>query len=121
MPRAPRAAIGGIVYHVLNRANALRAGLVGRAEDWRWCSLWRRTCGDAEHRAILAAPSGGWPAGWVSWVNEPQTTEEEAALRLSIARGRPFGSAPWVKRIAAKLGLSITLRPRGRPKERKGS
>ncbi|HOW72629.1 MAG TPA: transposase, partial [Phycisphaerae bacterium] len=21
-------------------ANAFRAGLVGRAEDWRWCSLW---------------------------------------------------------------------------------
>ena len=28
--------------------NALRANLVGRAQDWRWCSLWRRLNGDRE-------------------------------------------------------------------------
>ena len=26
-------------------ANALRAGLVERAEEWRWCGLWRRVKG----------------------------------------------------------------------------
>jgi putative transposase len=26
--------------------NAVRAGLVERAEDWRWCGLWRRVRGD---------------------------------------------------------------------------
>ncbi len=33
MPRAPRTAVGGVVYHVLNRANA-RLGLFGAAGDY---------------------------------------------------------------------------------------
>jgi len=37
--------------------NALRAGLVRRAESWRWGSLWRREKGDEEARALL----GNWP------------------------------------------------------------
>lgn len=38
-----------------------------------------------------------------------------AAIRHSIQRGTPFGSAPWIKRAARRLGLESTLRPRGRP------
>src|SRR5262245_4653482 len=37
--------------------NPLRAGLVGRAEDWRWSSLWRRERGPEAARALLAE----WP------------------------------------------------------------
>ena len=103
--------------------NPLRAGLVGRAEQWRWGSLWRRTCGDAEQRALLSDPPGGWPGEWVSWVNQPQSREEEAALARCIARGRPFGTPQWVAATAARLGLETTLRPRGRPRKtrKKGS
>ena len=36
--------------------NPLRAGLVRRAEEWRWGSLYRRTQGTAEERALLADP-----------------------------------------------------------------
>jgi len=100
--------------------NALRAGRVRRAEDWRWCSLWRRTRGDADQRALLADPPGGWPADWVGRVNRPQTREERQAVALCIARGRPFGSPRWVRRMAGRLGLESTLRPRGRP-GKKGS
>jgi putative transposase len=99
--------------------NALRAGLVRRAERWRWGSLWRRLAGAAEQRAVLTAPPGGWPEDWLSWVNAAESPEELAALRRSIARGRPLGSAAWVNRMAAKLGLESTLRPRGRPPKRR--
>ena len=99
--------------------NAARAGLVQRAEDWRWCSLWRRTAGDADQRALLTDPPGGWPANWVNWVNKPLTAEEHEALTLCIARGRPFGEPDWVARVAARLGLESTLRPRGRPRKAK--
>jgi putative transposase len=34
--------------------NPLRAGLVSRAEDWRWGSLYRRTRGIADEMALLA-------------------------------------------------------------------
>jgi len=103
--------------------NALRARLVARAEKWRWGSLWRRTQGDADQRAILSDPPAGWPADWVERVNRPQTAEEEQALADCIARGRPFGTPDWIAATAAKLGLQATLRPRGRPRKsrKKGS
>jgi len=97
--------------------NAVRAGLVRRAEDWQWCSLWRRTAGNADQRSLLTDPPAGWPEDWAEWVNQPQTPEEHEALALCIARGRPFGSPDWVARVAGWLGLQLTLRPRGRPKK----
>ena len=52
--------------------NALRANLVERAEEWRWCSLWRRVHGTAEDRRWL----GPWPLpeprGWPRLVNAPR-------------------------------------------------
>jgi putative transposase len=98
--------------------NALRANLVGRAQDWRWCSLWRRLHGDEESRALLYEP---WPverpADWVRRVNRPQTEEEVAALRESLRRGRPFGDEPWQRRTALRHGLEYTLRPPHRPRK----
>jgi putative transposase len=103
--------------------NPLRAGLVRRAEDWRWGSLWRRERGSAEERTLLADWPLPRPGGWLSFVNTAQTLGEEAALRHSIRRGTPFGVEGWVKTTADRLGLDTTLRPRGRPKKRveKGS
>ena len=102
--------------------NALRAGLVSRAEDWRWSSLWRRTCGGAELRSLLTDPSEGFPTDWLARVNKQESEDVLAEVRQCIARGRPFGQAGWVKRAASRYGLTSTLRPRGRPrKTNKGS
>ena len=98
--------------------NAVRAGLVKRAEQWRWCSLWRRTAGDADQRALLTDPPGGWPGDWLKWVNRPQTPEEHEALARCIARGQPFGSPAWVNRMAARFGLQSTL-PIGAGREKR--
>jgi len=97
--------------------NALRAGLVTRAEEWRWCSLYRRLFGDPTARAMLSEGPLPLPEGWVEEVNVPQTQPELDALRLCLARGRPFGSEGWVERIAERLGLLPTLRHRGRPRK----
>ncbi|HET6428843.1 MAG TPA: hypothetical protein VFJ30_10560, partial [Phycisphaerae bacterium] len=96
--------------------NALRAGLVRRAEEWRWGSLWRR-CGAAEQRALLHAGPVRFPSDWVELVNQPLTQEELDALRLCVNRGRPYGGPTWTKRTAAELGLGATLRQRGRPRK----
>lgn len=95
--------------------NALRAGLVVRAEEWRWSSLWRRTQGNQATRAWLSPWPADRPPHWLTWVNEPQTDAELEALRTSVQRGRPYGAELWVRRTAGKLGLERTLRPRGRP------
>jgi putative transposase len=96
--------------------NALRAKLVKRAEQWQWSSLWRWAQGNPELLGLLCV----WPVErqrqWVAWVNQSERASELEDLRCSAQRGRPFGSEGWVARIAKRLGLETTLRPRGRPK-----
>lgn len=98
--------------------NALRAKLVDRAEDWRWGSLWR-WLQKPEPDPQLLSP---WPLPrlpkWVERVNEPLTTKELDAVRLSAQRGRPLGDEAWVKSIATRLNLESTMRPRGRQQVR---
>jgi putative transposase len=90
--------------------NALRAGLVERAEDWPWGSLARRG-------GEMAPP---WlsqidlPRDWRDWVNEPQIAAELEAIRTSVNRGAPFGAERWREETAAALGLEPTLRRAGR-------
>src|SRR5260370_29117564 len=97
--------------------NALRANLVGRAEEWRWGSLWRRQCGDAEAQTLLQAWPLARPTSWVELVNVPETQAELEAVRRSVARGRPYGSEAWCERTARQLGLQASLRPAGRPRK----
>lgn len=96
--------------------NALQAGLVRRAEQWRWGSLYRWLRGSAEDKTLLAK----WPLsrrpGWVGHVNAAQTQAELQAMRRSIQRGTPFGDDSWSERIVRRFGLESTLHPRGRPK-----
>ncbi|MGA3068411.1 MAG: transposase [Tepidisphaeraceae bacterium] len=96
-------------------ANPLRAGLVKRAEDWRWSSL--RGDRSPDGRALLTPWPVAKPKEWVEIVNEPMGKEQLSAARDSTRRGRPFGSAIWVKQTAERLGLGFTLRPRGRPRK----
>jgi putative transposase len=93
--------------------NALRAALVETAEAWRWGSLWRRV------HNVRDPLLSGWPLpeprNWVAQVNQPQSDAELAALRRCLERGSPFGDNAWTTRTAQALGLTSTLRPRGRP------
>ena len=96
-------------------ANALRAKLVRRAEDWRWSSLWRlqRKQDDQPPRVYE------WPvarlADWLAYVNQTPAITELEAVRRSAKRGSPYGDEVWVQAVAEELGLQTTLRARGRP------
>jgi putative transposase len=96
-------------------ANALRARLVKSAEHWQWSSLHQR----ATRRAT--PPLTEWPVerprGWSALVNEPLHEAEQREVSTSIKRERPLGEPAWVRRMATKLGLTQTLRPRGRPRQ----
>jgi len=93
--------------------NALRAGLVERAEDWKWGSLsWR--AGNAPGPRLGCSPVP-LPPDWRAWVNSPQTPAELEALRECVNRQRPFGGARWSENTAAQLGLESSRRPQGRP------
>lgn len=95
--------------------NPLRAGLVDRAERWRWSSLSLR--GQSPVPTILSPSPVKLPKNWPERVNRPQTAAEEQAIRRSIERGAPLGGSVWQRRIVSRLGLESTLRPRGRPRK----
>ncbi len=97
--------------------NASRAGLVQRAEQWRWSSLIRRQHASGDREPRLDAGPVALPANWTDQVNEPLTEAELAAVRRSVTRGQPFGEGAWVAETAAALNLQLTLRPRGRPRK----
>ncbi|HLA84698.1 MAG TPA: transposase [Thermoguttaceae bacterium] len=93
--------------------NALRAGLVARAEDWKWGSLYHRA------RKMRGPLLGDWPlpqpSDWTEYVNVPQTEAELESIRRCLRRGSPYGEEAWIEQTADQLGLQSTLRPRGRP------
>ncbi len=96
--------------------NPLRAGLVERAEQWRWSSLrWWGFPGECPDWADLSSLER--PGDWLREVNRAETEQQLATVRRSVVRGRPFGTEGWVGRIASTLHLESTLRPRGRPKK----
>jgi putative transposase len=97
--------------------NPLRAKMVRQAEAWAWSSLaWRPTGNRPELLSEWPMPC---PRNWLATVNAVQTEAELAALRHSIARGTPFGNERWTQRVATRLGLESSLRPRGRPRSQK--
>jgi putative transposase len=99
--------------------NALRAGLVRRAEDWRWGSLGRHSRDTAPPPFALSDWPLSKPASWTRYVNQPQSEAELAAIRRSVKRGQPYGGERWVQATAQHLGLQSTLRARGRPLKQK--
>jgi putative transposase len=113
----------GTVIRYVER-NALRSGLCRRAEAWRWGSSHIRYTRGIE-RPDWLLPEEKWPVkvgrDYLKWLNRPQTDAEEAAMARSIQRGQPYGSAAWTNRVAKRLGLESTLRPRGRPSKRKAA
>src|SRR5438445_12523569 len=70
--------------------NAVRAGLVRRAEAWRWCSLWARQQAQRPEKWLLSPWPLPVPDDWVQEVNRAQTETELEALRRSVQRAQPF-------------------------------
>jgi putative transposase len=96
--------------------NALRAGLVRRAKDWRWGGMFARDSAGGDRLTMCDWPIER-PRGWAALVERPLGDADLSALRTSVNRGRPFGSDGWVQRTARRLGLMYTLRPPGRPRK----
>jgi putative transposase len=75
--------------------------------------------GMEEVEASLREKLSPWPTGcsahWVRTVNTAQTAVELEAVRRSVARGRPLGSADWTRRTVSLLGLESTVTPHRQP------
>jgi len=97
MGRVRRVDIGGMVYHVLNRASF-------RSRLFRKAAHYQAFLGIVEDRLL-------------EWLNHLQGKEEIEKIRQAIQRNRPYGSKQWVSRAVRQFGLESATRSRGRPKK----
>ncbi len=105
-------------------SNPLRAGMVTDLASYPWSSYPVHGMGRADPLvgalpcwAQLRATESARQAYWRKWLHTPLTERELTAIRRSITTGRPYGSEAWTTKIARRLGLRLTSRPRGRPKK----
>ncbi len=96
-------------------ANALRAKLVKRAEDYMYASLYERL---QRNRSLLHEPYMDLQSDWPHYVNTQIVLHELDTIRNSVNRQSPLGDQEWQIEKASKLGLMATLNPRGRPTKR---
>jgi putative transposase len=91
--------------------NALRAGLVARAEDWPWSSLAQRA-GDRSPVSLAEWPVTR-PPDWNELV-QLHVIDETEELRKAVKRSSPYGPASWRFQIAAERHLTSSVAPDGR-------
>ncbi len=99
-------------------ANALRAKIVKKAEEWPWSSLSLKLKNPGLAQKLLAPWPIEVPKNYLTLVNLPVPKVQLDNIRTSIEKSRPFGSEFWVGRQANKYNLGFTLRKPGRPKGR---
>jgi len=95
-------------------ANALRAKLVKRAEDWLYGSLCERV---KQQKTLLNEPYIELYDEWIKYVNAPIREGELHTIRNSVNRQTPLGQEQWQIETATKYGMLSTLNQRGRPRK----
>ena len=96
--------------------NPVRAGLVARAEQWRWSSLAQRAGGESP--IILTDWPVTQPADWLDLVQLDVAAETEE-LRHSVHRSTPYGPKDWQLKVAEDLWVSRSVTPRDHPRSQK--
>jgi putative transposase len=105
-------------------ANPLRAKIVKRADDYGWSSYLSHGLGATDelldpllNYEELAQRPETRQRKWAEKVHAPIDGKRLAAIRRSVATGLPYGKQQWTDRLAKRLGLDLTIRPRGRPRQ----
>ncbi len=98
--------------------NPVRAGMIERAEDYRWSSA-AAHCG--KRSDSLLKLESGWSRqfsqteSWSDWLSAEDGAEEIQLLRRNIEKGLPCGSAAFVQELGKLAGRVLEYRPQGRP------
>ena len=100
--------------------NPVRAGMVPRAEDYRWSSA-AAHCGNRVDGLLSLESGWGRPfaemENWSAWLSDGGATEEVQMLRRNVEMGLPCGSEGFVKKLGELAGRLLEYRPQGRPRK----
>ena len=94
--------------------NPVRAGMVGRAEDYRWSSA-SSHCGLTSDPLLSSNwPPEGIPRDWRSQLAGEANTEEEDRIREKTYTGRPCGSEDFMRTTESATRRVLAPSKRGR-------
>lgn len=74
--------------------NALRAGLVEKAQDWQWGSARSRITKDRRSKYLSKLPID-LPNSYQDDLNDPLTESELESLRHSVSKSKNYSSLDW--------------------------
>jgi putative transposase len=86
--------------------NPMRAGLVGRAEDWPYSSA-QAHLGNSADPLLSTMPMASRVENWQSYFETPESEEMLQDLRKHSNTGRPFGSDSFVRRLERTVGRRL--------------
>ena len=93
--------------------NPVRAGLVERAEQWRWSSVGSHLAGK-DNALVTVAPVLDRYGDFATFLAQEESSAEAfTRLRQSETTGRPLGSDDWMDRLSALTGRELKARKRG--------
>ncbi len=101
--------------------NPVRAGLVVKAEDYRWSSARAHIYGLRDKLVSGDELVREEVGDWRSYLADDDTPAELDALRQHTLSGRPVGSESFRSHMEQILGRDLGLRRRGRPRRKIGT
>jgi len=98
--------------------NPVRARLVRRAQDWRWCSVRAHLGGGGDGATTLAPVRERYP-DFANFLSEEADEDAIARLRRAETIGRPIGGRKFLDALERKTRRVLKPAKRG-PKPRAG-
>jgi REP-associated tyrosine transposase len=97
--------------------NPVRAGLVGRAEDYEWSSA-RAHVRKEHHPLLTPSPFESSVGDWARYLRQKDDPEHVKEFVDREKTGRPLGNDDFIKRLERLSGRILTPGPRGRPRKK---
>ncbi len=98
--------------------NPVRAGLVERAEDYRWSSA-RAHCGLIIDPLLDPNfPPDGLIADWRTWLADELSTEALEEIRTATWKGVPYANEDFIRGLERLTGISLSPRHQRKPPRR---
>ncbi|MBS1258157.1 MAG: hypothetical protein MAG551_01210 [Candidatus Scalindua arabica] len=100
--------------------NPVRAGIVRKPWRWKWSSA-REHVGrrngiiDLEKITALIDTTA---EEWKEYIDLDENEEEVEDIRKHTLLGRPLGTKDFISKLAKRIGMVLSVLPRGRPKKK---
>jgi putative transposase len=99
--------------------NPVRAGIVQRAEDYRWSSARAHVYGKSDPLLDSGFPLTGLIGDWSGWLAAGDVDSQLKAIRTATAHDYPFGDEAFVERLEAEFGRPLRPQRAGRKRKAK--